>query len=129
MGGVLRIGGGSKSNNETKNVDARVVGGDGSTNASVTGDGSSVTNTMTDLGAISGALDLAKVGIEGAYKIAGQSQAASGSLLTGALSMAGQQNEQFASTLEKVKTSDVRVLVIAGLAVVALGAVYMVKKG
>jgi hypothetical protein len=127
MGGVLRVGGSSSSRNETSQNDARITGGDGSTNATVTGDHSSV--TLTDRGAVSGALNVALKGVESAYSFASQAQASSGTLLAGVLGTNTKQQEQFTSAVEKIKTSDVRVLVIVGLGVVGLAAVMLFKKG
>lgn len=112
----------SSSKNTTNNTDARVVGGDDSLNTSLHVSGTRNLVTTTDHGAVSGSLTLALRGVEGAQSLAREAQAAQGSLLEGALKMSGAQNEHFASTIEKIKTSDVRTLVIAGLAVVGLAA-------
>lgn len=112
--------GNSKSANDSRAYDLSAGGGDGSTvnsNATVVTGG---TVTMGDYGAISQAMKLALAGVEGANKIASDTQAAQGGLFAGALSMAAEQNKQFASTLENIKTSDVRVLIVAGLAVVGM---------
>lgn len=119
--------GNSKSSSSTASNDARVVGAEGSTNTSTVITGNS--NTMTDYGAVKESLQLAKAGIEGAYTYARESQAANGDLLSGALKQSGQAQQQFATALENVKTSDVRVLIITGLAVVGLAAVWLAKKG
>lgn len=129
LGERLAFGGDSSVSTPTTNLDARVVGGDASTNQSVNDNAGPVNITTTDHGAVDGSLRLALAGIEGANGLASQTVAAQGGLLTGALKMAGEQNTAFSSALENVKTSDVRVLVIAGLAVVGLASVKLLKKG
>lgn len=125
----LYFGGSSSSRQTTSNIDARVVGGDGSSNVSVSGNSGPVSVTSTDHGAVQGGLQLALAGVEGANRLAEQAQASQGGILSGALRMASEQQQQFATALTNVKTSDVRVLIIAGLAVVALVAASMFKRG
>lgn len=119
----------SPTENTTENNDQRVVGGDGSVNTSskvqITGSGNDL--MLTDYGAISGGLKLAVAGIEAVQSTARESIAANGSLLDGVLRNAGQQQQAVIDTVSNIKTSDVRVLVIAGLAVVGLGAVVLFK--
>lgn len=126
---TLCIGGSSSSRQATSNTDARVVGGDSSTNISLAGNSAPVSLTTTDHGAVQGSLQLALAGIEGAQRLATQAQESSGSILSGALRTAGEQQQQFATTLENVKTSDVRVLIIAGLSVVGLAGAMLLKRG
>ena len=124
--------GNSASSNVTNQADLRIGAGDGSINTSNKidyGSGSNNVYQPTDFGAVDGALSLALRGIEGANDITAKTIEAQGGLLNGALKIAGEQSAQFADALEKVKTSDVRVLIVAGLAVVALGAVYLFKRG
>ena len=142
--GLFSFSGGGIGNSQSKNQttttsgDLRVVGAGDSVNASAQtnldlrnldelNDGSSINLTTTDFGAVGAALKLALNGIEGAQSVAKQTIEANGSLLTGALTMAGEQQQAFTDTVSNIKTSDVRVLIIAGLAVVGLGAVYMFK--
>lgn len=120
--------GNSSTTDRTSNADLRITAGEGSTNTTLKIDGTNNTVTTTDYGSVDGALKLALAGIEGANATAQQTIAAQGSLLNGALSMAGQQQQAFTDTVSNIKTSDVRVLVIAGLAVVGLGAVVLFKK-
>lgn len=132
IGGALFFGGSSKSSQATKNIDARVVGGDASVNTSQVIDasgGSRVRITSTDHGAVSKSLELAKAGVEGANTTTRQVIEAQGSLLSGALKMAGEQSQQLTDTVENLKGNDVRVLVVAGLAVVGVTAVMLFKKG
>lgn len=110
--------GNSKSANETNNQDASVVGGEGSTNSSQLITGSN--NTVTDHGAVSQSMQLALAGVQGAQQLAQQAQAAQGTILTGALKTVSDQQAGFTSALENIKTSDVRVLIIAAIAAVAL---------
>lgn len=120
----------SKSSNPVTNTDARVVGGDSSSNLSLNASGNrgAVNVTVTDAGAVSKSLDLAMKGIEGAQATASAAVADSGELLRGVLATQGEQQQQFADALENIKTSDVRVLIFAGLAVVGLAAVQLAKK-
>lgn len=127
MAGVLRFGGGSSSENTTKNIDTQVGASENGQAVGVSGDGNNI--TFTDQGAVKGALDMALKGVEGAYNFAQQAQASQGSLVTGALQNAADQQAKFASTIENIKTSDVRVLIISGLAVVGIAAVMLAKKG
>lgn len=131
IGTLCAFGGDSTTqvSTPTTNLDARVVGGDSSTNASVAGNTGPVNISTTDFGAVDGSLKLALAGIEHANDLAKQTVASQGGLLTGALQMAGAQNQAFSGALENVKTSDVRVLIIAGLAVVGLVGVQLLKKG
>lgn len=122
-------GGGSKSQQQTStsNIDNRIAAENGSINVA----GSTNVNiTATDHGAVAGALDLAKAGVEGANKTTQQTIEAGGELLSGAMRMVGEQQQQFTSALENIKTSDVRTLVITGMGVVAVAAAVMFgKKG
>ncbi|HWP19773.1 MAG TPA: hypothetical protein VNO84_11640 [Burkholderiaceae bacterium] len=135
MGARLYFGGDSESSSSTKNTDARVVGGDNSSNAStvldVSGRNASATVNIssTDHGAVAGALHVVKAGIDQAYQLNREAQAATGGLMTGALRMVGEQQQQFTQALENIKTNDVRVLVGVGVAVVGLAAVTLFKKG
>lgn len=113
--GVSATGGG----NANFNRDER------SYSVSVTGDG----NTLTDYGAVSDSLALALKGVELANGTAQQISTQTGSLLGGALSMVGEQQKQFTDAVEKIKTSDVRVLIIGALAVVGVVAFTMLRKG
>lgn len=123
------IGGSSESVQQTTPTDARVVGAEGSTNASIVGNSGAVSIVTTDHGAVHESLQLALSGIEGAQHTTDTTIASAGDLLEGALRNTGQQAQAFVDTIKDIKTSDVRVLVIAGLAVVGLGAVMLVKKG
>lgn len=119
--------GNSKSDSQSQQTDLGVSGGADSLVAPTLITGSGNTITMSDAGAVGGALKLALQGIEGAQGLASQAQASVGGLLTGALGSAADQNKQFATALENVKTADVRVLIIAALAGVALVAVFALK--
>lgn len=123
--------GGSKSSSTqvTEQIDARVVGGEASTNASITKNSGTINFTSTDHGAVAGSLALALKGVEGAQALASQTVEAQGGLLTGALKMAGEQQAAFTQALNETKNNDVRTLVLAGLAVVALAAFQMFKRG
>jgi len=130
IGALCAFGGDSSStvSTPTTNVDARVVGGDLSSNASINNNSGPVNLMTTDHGAVDGGLRLALAGVEGAQRIASETVAANGTLLSGALKMAGDQQQGFTDTVSAIKTSDVRVLVIAGLAVVGLASVKLLKK-
>lgn len=115
--------GNSTSENLTSNYDASVNAGNESTVNSNTTLISGGTNTLTDHGAVSQSLALALRGIEGSNKLTSEAMAAQGGLLTGALRLAGEQQNKAMETLNNVKTADVRVLIIAGMSVIALAAV------
>jgi hypothetical protein len=129
MGLHYRFGGDSSSSQTSENVDMRVVGGDDSINTSLKVGGSNNVITTTDHEAVRGGTQVALKGIELADRTARDVVASSGGLLEGALRMVSQQQEQFTTTVKDIKTSDVRVLVIGGLAVVGLAAVMALKKG
>lgn len=124
---VHRFGGSSSSRQETTNTDARVVGGDGSSNASIVGNQGDVSVITTDHGAVKESLQLALAGVENARATTEQALASTGGLLDGALRNSATQAQAFVDTIKDVKTSDVRVLVIAGLGVVGLAAVMLLK--
>lgn len=119
--------GNSASQNITTNADGRVVGGNNSSNISTVVTGSN--NTLTDQGAVQGGLRLALAGIESATGLARQAQESQGGILTGALRMAGEQQEKFTTALENIKTSDVRVLIIAGIAAVVIVGAMALRRG
>jgi len=129
MGLRYRFGGDSASTQATENNDMRVVGGDNSINLSQKVSGSNNVVTTTDHGAVKGGIDLAMKGIELAHSTDQAVIDSSQSLLQGALRMAGDQQQQFTKTIENLKGNDVRVLVVAGLGVVAIAAVFAFKKG
>jgi hypothetical protein len=136
FGGLLGGGGGgsfesggignSSSASDTSNMDARITAGEGSTNNSQIISGG--TNTLTDHAAVAGGIKAALAGIESATRLAEQAQASSGGVLSGALKMAGEQQTQFTSALENIKTSDVRALIVTGLVVVGIVGVAIVWK-
>lgn len=112
--------GNSASTNDSRVYDNSAGAGDNSTinatNTVITGG----TNTLGDYGAIQGALKLALAGVESANQLSSDIVASNSGLLSGALDNAANQNKQFSSALENIKTSDVRVLIFGALAVVAL---------
>jgi hypothetical protein len=119
--------GNSKSANESTTYSPNVGAGDDSTVNAYTNIVSGSGNTLTDNGAVSQAIKLALAGVEGANANAQQATAAQGGLLTGALKLAGEQQQAAMDTLSNIKTSDIRVLILAGLAVVAVVAVMAFK--
>lgn len=127
--GCHYFGGDSSSQQSTENNDMRVVGGDNSTNQSIKVGGSNNVVTSTDHGAVAGSLQLAMKGVEQANQTTQQALSTTGGLLEGALKNSGEQAQQFTETIKDIKTSDVRVLVIAGLAVVGIAGVMVFKKG
>lgn len=132
MRGVLYFNSSSsKSSNPVTNLtaDGRVIGGDDSVNNSNTTVVSGSGNVVSDHGAITAAVDLAKAGVEGANKTSMALVASSQDVYSGALAMVGKQQTEFTNTLENIKTSDVRTLVIAGMAVVGLAGAMLLKKG
>lgn len=151
MRGVLRIGGDSDS--EQSQVDGRITGGNESVNGSAAGDNSTVNirTTTTDFGAVGKSLDLAMKGVDSSAALATEvvktnagtvGKVFDGTLdvLKGSLSTMAKQQDSFTSAftsqgsafgtaLENVKTSDTRVLILAGLAVVGLVGMTLLKKG
>jgi len=121
----VSLGGSSKSSQSSSNTDARISGGDGSINLSAS---SNNRIRVTDHGAVAGALELAKAGVEQANANAREATAAQGSILEGSLKMAGEQQQAFTQAVENLKGSDVRVLVVAGLAVVGVTAATILRK-
>lgn len=124
------FGGGNSSSSQTTNaLDASVTAGQQSTNTSVGIQGSGNVVTSTDYGSVSKSLDLAFKGIELAHQQASEVQASSGGLVEGALATVKQQQQQYASTIENIKTSDVRTLILSGMAVVGIVALMAFKRG
>lgn len=120
------FGGDSSSAQTTSNTDARVVGGDSSQNISAAlGDGASF--TVTDHGAVSDSLALARAGIESVENVASVSIGQAGDMLSGVLQATGQQQAAFTSALKEIETKDTRTLIYAGMAVIGLAAVAMLK--
>ena len=140
-GGGIGNSGPSLTEQRTESNDMRVVGADGSVNSSTKIDvsGANAILTTTDYGAVAGSLRLAGEtvhdgyalalrGIDEANQTANTAVAANGSLLTGALRMAADNGQQTLSVLQNLKSADVRVLSMVGLAVVGLGAVALVAR-
>lgn len=127
--GGIGNSGPSSSNQETDTNSQDITGAAGSINTAtnLNLEGGTNTLTLTDHGAVSGSLQLALKGIEGAQQTTQTALASTGGLLEGALKRSGEQSAAFTDTIKDIKTSDVRVLVVAGLAVVGLGAVMLFK--
>lgn len=121
------FGGDSASTTKNTSNDARVVGGDASTNTSTVVSGDGNTLNLSDYGAVSGSLKLAMAGVQQANDNAKASVQMSTGLVSDALGMQSKQQAAFTSALENVKTSDVRILIFAALAVVGLA--YFRTKG
>jgi hypothetical protein len=120
----------SQQTNTTESVDASVVGADGSVNSSsyLKLDGSNNTINYTDAGAVAGGLKLAMAGVEGANAVALTAQQQTSDLMAGIFKQNAAQASNLTDAVVDLKTSDVRTLVIAGLAVVGLVAVQLFKK-
>jgi hypothetical protein len=109
------------SSNTSTQVDAKVgVSGDENFVAPITAMGDNSTFTLTDHGSVAGGLRLAMAGVEGAYTAAREARASTDGMLSGVLGIVSDQQAKHSDTLEKIKTRDVRVLILGGLAVVAL---------
>lgn len=119
-------GGKSSSSSNPVTMESSVVGGDESTNVSQIVNGSG--NTITDHGAVNAAVELAKQGIVSVSEQSRAVTAAAGDMLSGTLGVVGAQQKQFTETLEKVKTSDVRILAGVGVVVVGLAAVALFNR-
>lgn len=120
------FGGDSNSSQETKNFDQRVVGGDGSQNLSINAGGDAVIS-MTDHGAVSASMDLAKRGIEAVQQTSLATVNTNADILAGVLKHTGAQQSAFTDTLKSLETKDTTILVIAGLTVVGLAAATLLK--
>jgi hypothetical protein len=125
--------GNSKSSNTTQNTDNRLAVGDGGQTIAIPGTVSNL--TLSDMGAISAgsataskALELAIMGMEQANKTAQTALVSTGGIMAGVTSSNADTMSTYASSIEKVKTSDVRTLIYAGLGVIGLAAVMMFGK-
>lgn len=140
-GGGLGNSGPSTTKQVTETNDLRIAGGDGSINTTGKYDVSGNANVIsfTDHGAVAGSLALAGDtvnnafaltlhGIDAANATTQQTVAANGNLLTGALQMAADNQQQTISTIKDLKSADVRVLAMVGVAVVGLAAVTLIRK-
>lgn len=122
----------SKSSSATTNtseafevgVSAQDQGTANFTRTEITGNG----NTLTDFGAVSASLQLALRGVELANESAQQATQQATTLIGGTLSMQGDQQQQFTDAVEKIKTSDVRVLIVGALALLGIVAFTIARK-
>lgn len=142
MGAAAYFGGDSKSStsNRTDNNDQRVVGGDGSSNSSLRigdiGRGSEVTLAITDAGQTAKAIDSVSL-------IADKALSLSGDMTKGALATVDTATQGFqrgitdlfdksvneiGDAYETSKAGEQKVLVAAGLLVVGMVALFIVKK-
>lgn len=121
------FGGDSSSTNKNTSNDARVVGGNSSTNTSTVVSGDGNTLNLSDYGAVHDSLQLAMAGVQQANDNAKATVQMSTGLVSDALGTQAKQQAAFTSALENIKTSDVRVLIFAAIAVVGLA--YMRTKG
>jgi len=117
--------GSSKSTNSqtTTSIDGRVVGGDSSTNLSLSGNTGPVQITTTDAGAIHESLALALAGVESA-------NATAAAATSGAISAVQQGQAQFTSAIEQIKTGDKTTkVVVIGAVVAAVAIAFAMRKG
>lgn len=139
MGGAAYFGGDSSSSSSqrTENRDQRVVGGDNSANTSISvGDLKSATLQITDAGQTAKAIDSVSL-------IADKALALSGDMTRGALSTVDTATQGFqrgitdlfdksvneiSDAYETSKAGEQKVLVAAGLLVVGMVALFIVKK-
>lgn len=125
MSGFNSDPGSSKSTNSqtTTSIDGRVVGGDSSTNLSLSGNSGPVHITTTDAGSIHESLALALAGVEGA-------NATAAAATSGAISAVQQGQAQFTSAIEQIKTGDKTTkVVVIGAVVAAVAIAYAMRKG
>ena len=115
----LGFGGDSESSQTTENTDARVVGGDNSQNSSIKAGGDVI---MTDRGAVSDSLALARRGVEAVENTAKLSVGTTADMLAGVLKSTESQQGAFTSALQKIETKDTTTLIYAGMAVIGLAA-------
>ncbi len=124
MSGFNSDPGSSKSTNTqtTTSIDGRVVGGDQSTNLSLSGNSGPVSITTTDAGAIHESLALALAGVEGA-------NATAAAATSGAISAVQQGQAQFTSAIEQIKTGDKTTkVVVIGAVVAAVAIAWAMRK-
>lgn len=131
MSGFNSDPGSSKSNNQqtTTSIDGRVVGGDSSTNLSLSGNTGPVHITTTDAGAVHDSLKLALAGVEAANQTAQAATAGNASVFSGALGAVQQGQAQFTSAIEQIKTGDKTTkVVVVGACVAAIAVAYVMKR-
>jgi len=130
MSGMFGLGDSKSSSSQTtSSIDGRVVGGNDSTNVSLSGNTGPVEVTTTDDGAVNNALQLALAGVEGANQTSQMALSSSGDLMNGALQAVSAQQAQFTSAIEQIKTGDKSLeILIGGVAVIAIAAVLIFKK-
>jgi hypothetical protein len=124
MSGLFGGGGGSSSSSSsqtTNNTDARVVGGNGSTNLSLVGNTGPVAISTTDQGAVAGAMDLARTSLVTSQTVATAAMGTSEKTFKGAL-------DSVTDAYETAKAGDQKIVAIAGMAVVGLAAAAIVFK-
>lgn len=114
----------SSSKSSSSAYDQRVVGGDESVNLSANLSGTGNTINVTDRGAVADSLALARSGIEAVERSANASTAAAQGMFSGVLN---QQREAIAA-VKDAASKDTTTLVVAGLAVVGLAAVTIMRK-
>ena len=120
-------GGGSSSSsttNNTYNTDARVAGGDDSTNVSINGNSNTpinLTNISTDNGAVAGALDLARTSITSSQTVASASMGTTKATFESAL-------DGVTDAYSTAKAGDQKIVAIAGMAVVGLAAAAIIMR-
>jgi len=119
------FGGDSSSAQTTSNTDARVVGGDTSTNVSAAFGGSGNTLEITDRGAVSDSMALAKAGIESQERVVSTVIDNNANMLAGVLD----QQRTFADTVKSTANKDTNTIIFAGLAVVGVAAAMMLRRG
>ncbi|WP_431257211.1 hypothetical protein ACQ86G_21500 [Roseateles chitinivorans] len=119
----------SQQQNSSETTDMSVVGAEGSINSSIkqTVSGSNNVITTTDHGAVSGALALAMRGVEGWQKTAQDAISGSNDLMAGIFDDNAKQAANLTQAVVDLKTSDVRTLVIAGMAVIGLVGVTLLR--
>lgn len=123
---TLSFGGDSETKSETKNTDARVVGGTESTNISA--HDSTVSVIATDHGAVKAGLDLGSQAISASTKNAGATIDAAGDMFAGAVGAVSKANENLALAYQSGNAGEQTQLKYAGFIVVGLAAVMIFKK-
>lgn len=139
MGAMAYFGGDSdaSSTSRTDNNDMRVVGGDDSTNQSIrVSDAGAVTLAITDAGQTGKAIDAVSMIADSSLKISGDMTR--GALATVDTATQGFQRgitdifdksvNEISEAYETSKAGEQKVLVAGGLLVVALVAIFIVKK-
>lgn len=115
----------SDSSQKSSNIDARVVGGEQSTNVSSNGSGD-ISLVTTDHGAVAGGLAVGGQAIDAMARTADNLSTTGANMFEGALNVLSKANEQVAAAYQSGNAPEQTSLKYAGFAVVGLVALLAV---